>query len=101
MEDKSLSSIKETVYGLDDREKLANEGLFLAQNDLENDMIAASSQVEKDFKSAQISKKNVVTWLQEKKSVHMVEFTKIMKKKTAKALLEGMDGVKEFFDDSK
>lgn len=95
-----LPSIKKSIWHTADRTELANKGLFLSQNDLENDMmIVAAPEIEQDLRNAQKEVKNVVRWLQGKKSLHMVEFTKVMSAQTAEKLLEGMAGFKEFFDD--
>lgn len=97
---RDLPSIKKSIWHTADRTELANKGLFLSQNDLENDMmIVAAPEIEQDLRNAQKEVNNVVQWLQGKKSLHMVEFTKVMSAQTAEKLLEGMAGFKEFFDD--
>lgn len=101
-EEMNLLSIKRGIWETTDRENLANKRLFLAQNDLEHDMMTvAENEIKQDLQNAQSKVKNVVKWLQEKKSLHMVEFTKMMSEHTAEKLLEGMAGFKEFFDDDK
>lgn len=97
-----VRTIKQSIWMTEDRRKLASKELFLSQNDLENDMMTvAATEIKQDLQNAQKEFKNVVKWLQEKKSLHMVEFTKVMSVQTAEKLLDGMAGFKEFFNDSK
>lgn len=98
---KDLKNIKENLSRSADITKLANEGLFLSQNDLENDMmLVASTEIKQDLQKAQMEIDDVVRWLQAKKSLHMVEFTKALSAQTAEKLLKEMAGLKVFFDEN-
>lgn len=93
-----LEFLKRTVYENEDTKTLAQNKLFLAKDDLENDMWnVAQNEIEKDIKCSFLEGKDFVKWLQAKKSLHMLEYTRLLSRDTSQKLLDGLDGLEEFF----
>ncbi|MBX0343137.1 ATP-dependent nuclease, partial [Lactiplantibacillus plantarum] len=93
-----LEFLKRTVYENEDTKTLAQNKLFLAKDDLENDMWnVAQNEIEKDIKCSFLEGKDFVKWLQAKKSLHMLKYTMLLSRDTSQKLLDGLDGLEEFF----
>lgn len=98
---KNLETQKDNIYTNNpDIKELRKQNLFISRNDLEHDMVLASSKniiadlKDKDFTSAA----DVVDYLQNSKQKNMVEFVKVMSNTTSQKLYENLDGLKEFVD---
>ena len=93
-----LEFLKRTVHEHKDTKTLAQNNLFLAKDDLENDMWnVAQNEIEKDIKGSSLEGKDFVKWMQEKKSLHMLAYTTLLSRDTSHKLLDGLDGLEEFF----
>lgn len=93
-----LKKLKERVYNTADTKTLAQNNLFLAKDDLENDMWSvAQKEIEKDIQQIDINQNDFVKWLQTHKSLRMLQYTEVISKDTAEKLLQKLDGLKEFF----
>lgn len=98
-----LKELKKAVYDTTDTKTLAANNLFLAKDDLENDMWSVSKmEIEQDIQGTDdINENNFVKWLQRYKSLRMLRYTEVMSQKTAQQLLEGLDGLQEFFNNER
>jgi putative ATP-dependent endonuclease of the OLD family len=97
---KDLEQQKKFIYTSQDINSLRTQNLFISKNDLEHDMVLASSDsIIDDLKDKRLtSTANVVNYLQSSKQKNMVEFVKVMSNTTSQKLYENLDGLKEFVD---